>query len=87
MMQGHEYEAMVLDVLKRAVAEALERKRKLSQYAGFGAGVVWCVLGPMRQATRTRVSAAAEIAVRCFERSTPSDVLLQRRADCDVTVT
>jgi hypothetical protein len=36
MMQGHEYEAMVLDVLKRAVAEALERKRKLGQYA-----VIW----------------------------------------------
>jgi hypothetical protein len=34
--QGHEYEAEVLDVLKRAVAEALERKRKLGQYA-----VVW----------------------------------------------
>lgn len=32
-MQGHEYEAMVLEVLKRAVAEALERKRKLGQYA------------------------------------------------------
>lgn len=36
MKQDHEYEAMVLDVLKRAVAEALERKRKLGQYA-----VVW----------------------------------------------
>ena len=36
MTQGHEYEAMVLDVLKRAVAEALERKRRLGQYA-----VVW----------------------------------------------
>ncbi len=35
--QGHEHEAMVLDVLKRAVAEALERKRKLGQYA-----VIWC---------------------------------------------
>jgi hypothetical protein len=34
--QGHEYEAKVLDVLKRAVAEALERKRKLGQYAGRG---------------------------------------------------
>ena len=33
MMQGHEHEAMVLEVLKRAVAEALERKRKLGQYA------------------------------------------------------
>jgi hypothetical protein len=34
--QAHEHEAKVLDVLKRAVAEALERKRKLGQYA-----VVW----------------------------------------------
>jgi hypothetical protein len=36
MMQGDKYEAMVLDVLKRAVAEALERERKLGQYA-----VIW----------------------------------------------
>ena len=36
MMQGHDYEATALDVLKRAVAEALERKRRLGQYA-----VVW----------------------------------------------
>lgn len=36
MTQGREYEAMILEVLKRAVAEALERKRKLGQYA-----VVW----------------------------------------------
>ena len=36
MTEGHEHEAMVLDVLKRAVAEALERKRKLGQYA-----VIW----------------------------------------------
>ena len=36
MTEGREHEAMVLDVLKRAVAEALERKRKLGQYA-----VVW----------------------------------------------
>jgi len=34
--QGHEHEAMVLDVLRRAVAEALERKRRLGQYA-----VIW----------------------------------------------
>jgi hypothetical protein len=33
MTQDHEYEAMVLEVLKRAVAEALERKRKRGQYA------------------------------------------------------
>lgn len=36
MTQAHAHEAKVLDVLKRAVAEALERKRKLGQYA-----VVW----------------------------------------------
>jgi hypothetical protein len=33
MTQGREYEAKVLEVLKRAVAEALERKRRLGQYA------------------------------------------------------
>jgi hypothetical protein len=33
MTHGHEYEAKVLEVLKRAVAEALERKRRLGQYA------------------------------------------------------
>jgi hypothetical protein len=36
MTQGHEYEDMILEVLKRAVAEALERKRRLCQYA-----VIW----------------------------------------------
>lgn len=45
-MQGHEHEAMVLDVLKRAVAEVLERKRKLSQYAMiWREGRVGCI-GP-----------------------------------------
>jgi hypothetical protein len=33
MTQGHEHEAKVLEVLTRAVAEALERKRRLGQYA------------------------------------------------------
>ena len=33
MTQEYEHETMVLDVLKRAVAEALERKRRLGQYA------------------------------------------------------
>jgi hypothetical protein len=33
MTNGHEHEAEVLEVLKRAVAEALERKRRLGQYA------------------------------------------------------
>lgn len=36
MTQADAYEAMALDALKRAVAEALERKRRLGQYA-----VVW----------------------------------------------
>ena len=36
MTQAYEYEAKVLDALKQAVAEALERKRRLGQYA-----VVW----------------------------------------------
>ena len=36
MTQEYEHETMVLDVLKRAVAEALERKRRLGQYF-----VVW----------------------------------------------
>lgn len=36
MMQTHEYETKALDALTRAVAGALERKRRLGQYA-----VVW----------------------------------------------
>lgn len=36
MTQTHDYEAKALDALKRAVAETLERKRRLGQYA-----VVW----------------------------------------------
>ena len=36
MMQGQEHEAKILDVLRRAVAEALERKRRSGQYA-----VIW----------------------------------------------
>ena len=36
MTEACNYEATALDVLKRAVAEALERKRRLGQYA-----VVW----------------------------------------------
>lgn len=55
MTQGHEYEAKVLEVLRRAVAEALERKRRLGQYA-----VMWregrvCALGQMRQPRLARV--------------------------------
>ncbi len=36
MTQAHEYETRALDALKQAVSEALERKRRLGQYA-----VVW----------------------------------------------
>lgn len=36
MTQAHDYETRALDALKQAVAEALERKRRLGQYA-----VVW----------------------------------------------
>jgi hypothetical protein len=36
MMQRHDHETKILEILKRAVAEALERKRKLGQYA-----VIW----------------------------------------------
>ena len=49
MTEGHEHEAMVLDVLKRAVAEALERKRKLGQSAVIWREAALSVLGPMRQ--------------------------------------
>jgi hypothetical protein len=36
MTQEHEHETKILEVLKQAVAEALERKRRLGQYA-----VIW----------------------------------------------
>jgi len=36
MRHAHDYEAQVLEALRRAVAQALERKRRLGQYA-----VVW----------------------------------------------
>ena len=62
MTQGHEYEAKVLEVLKRAVAEALERKRRLGQYAvmcaRWACGVQWA-----RRASRAwqdRVTAGPE---------------------------
>ena len=60
MTQAHDYEARALDALKRAVAEALERKRRLGQYA-----VVWregravCV-GPDAPALRYRTGLEAE---------------------------
>ena len=59
MTQVHYYEAKALDALKRAVAEALERKRRLGQYA-----VVWregravCV-GPDAPALRYRTGLEA----------------------------
>jgi hypothetical protein len=51
MTQEHDYAATVLDVLKRAVDEALDRKRRLGQYA-----VVWrdgriVLVGPDAPAT------------------------------------
>jgi hypothetical protein len=36
MTQAHDYETRALEALKRAVADALERKRRLGQYM-----VVW----------------------------------------------
>jgi len=46
MTQETSYEAVVLDALKRAVAEALERKRRLGHYAVIWRdGKVMCV-GP-----------------------------------------
>jgi hypothetical protein len=45
MTQGHEYEAMILEVLRRAVAEALERKAQTRPVRGGLArgscGVSW----------------------------------------------
>lgn len=37
MMDDRQYEQQALEALKKAVANALERKRRLGQYA-----VVWC---------------------------------------------
>jgi hypothetical protein len=59
MTQAHDYEAVALDVLKRAVAEVLERKRRLGQYV-----VVWregraVCIGPDAPATRYRYGAEA----------------------------
>ena len=42
MTQAYDHETIALDTLKRAVAEALERKRRLGQYA-----VVWREGRPM----------------------------------------
>ena len=36
MTHKHEYETQIVDVLRQAVAKALDRKRKLGQYA-----VIW----------------------------------------------
>jgi len=36
MMQRNDHETKILEILKRAVAEALERKRRLGQYV-----VIW----------------------------------------------
>lgn len=54
MTQAYDYEVRALGALKRAVAEALERKRRLGQYA-----VVWregqpVCIGPDAPAGRYR---------------------------------
>lgn len=43
MMEDHQYEQQVLEALRRAVANALDRKRRLGQYA-----VVWRDGRPVR---------------------------------------
>jgi hypothetical protein len=62
MMQADDFEAKALDALKRAVAEALERKRRLGQYA-----VVWragrpVCIGPDAPAGQDRYGDAPERA-------------------------
>ena len=59
MTQAYDHETMALDALKRAVAEALERKRRLGQYA-----VVWrdgraLCIGPDAPAVRYPYGAEA----------------------------
>lgn len=71
--QGHDYEAIALDVLKRAVAEALERKRRLGQYA-----VVWhegravCMGPDAPAAPRSRTPDTVRGRVRRKVRGTPA---------------
>lgn len=61
MTPGREYEAKVLEVLKRAVAEALERKRRLGQYAVmWREGRVVCT-GPDAPAAPGKMSDEASI--------------------------
>ena len=60
MTRADDHETVVLDTLKRAVAEALERKRRLGQYA-----VVWreghaVCIGP--DAPPMRYPRSAEVA-------------------------
>ena len=59
MTEGREYEAMVLDVLKQAVAEALERKRRLGGYAVMWREGPWSASGQMRRALPARRVAGA----------------------------
>jgi len=64
MMQDGDYEATVLDALTRAVAEALERKHLLGQYAVFWReGRVVCV-GPDAPPLRYRSGAESERTLR-----------------------
>ena len=79
---------MVLDVLKRAVAEALERKRKLGQYAVIWRdGRVVCIGADAPGDQRRGCQSRLESQPTGLNANTPEGVLLQRRVDCDVTVT
>lgn len=59
MTQAYDYETKALDALKRAVAEALERKRRLGLYAVvWRDGHVLCI-GPDAPAVRYPYGAEA----------------------------
>ena len=67
MTNANDYESTVLETLVRAVAEALERKRRLGQYA-----VVWregraMCIGPDAPAMRYPVSAEPTARIRVAE--------------------
>jgi len=63
MTREDDYEIVALDTLKRAVAEALERKRRLGQYAVvWRDGRVMCIgpdAPPMRYPFGTEAARAA----------------------------
>ena len=56
MMEDRQYEQQALEALKKAVANALERKRRLGQYA-----VVWRD-GQMVRLSPEQISSAGEYA-------------------------